>query len=167
MAIQRFSENQLTPMRTPLNNSSSQDGVSRTWSFNRGRLLVISCILAVTAVAISCATVSRTVLAPPGIPGATFVGSDTCSQCHENIARDFRTATHTRLKAPGDNAKNVGCESCHGPGSIHNESGGARNTIVNPRRSPETCFQCHLDKRGQFSLPHHHPVLEGKVSCGD
>jgi DmsE family decaheme c-type cytochrome len=24
-----------------------------------------------------------------------------------------------------------------------------------------------LDKRAEFNLPHHHPVLEGKVSCGD
>ncbi len=39
--------------------------------------------------------------------------------------------------------------------------------IVNPRRDSETCFQCHLDKRGQFALPHHHPVESGKVSCGD
>ncbi len=46
-------------------------------------------------------------------------------------------------------------------------SGGARGTIVNPRRSPETCFQCHVDKRGQMSLPHSHPVLAGQVSCAD
>src|SRR5438093_12926167 len=83
------------------------------------RLLAVSVVLAVVLIAISCATVHRTVMAPPGIPGATFVGSDTCSQCHENITRDFKTATHARLKAPGDNAKHVGSESGHGAGSIH------------------------------------------------
>ncbi|SRR6266498_480486 len=130
--------------------------------------------LAVTL--ISCAT-NRAVFAPPQIPGATFVGSETCSQCHEAIVRDFKTATHSRLKAEGDNAVNVGCESCHGPGSLHNSSGGAAQTIINPRRSPETCFKCHLDKRAEFSLPYAHPVLDGphgrpvsaggKISCGD
>ena len=72
-----------------------------------------------------------------------------------------------RLKAKGENAKNIGCESCHGPGSLHVKSGGAAHTIINPRKSPETCFQCHLEVRAQFQLPHHHPVLEGKMSCAD
>src|SRR6185436_6723716 len=119
------------------------------------------------AVVISCVGVSRVIIAPPQIPGATFVGSQPCEQCHENITKRFKTATHAMMKAKGDNAANVGCESCHGPGSIHNESGGASHTIINPKRSPEVCFQCHLDKRGEFNLPHHHPVLEGKVSCSD
>ncbi len=106
-------------------------------------------------------------LAPPSIPGAEFVGSEKCADCHEEITRDFASATHARLKAPGDNAKNVGCESCHGPGSLHVESGGAAHTIVNPGKSPTACFQCHLEVRAQFDLPHRHPVLEGRMSCSD
>jgi len=128
--------------------------------------LILAGLLA-GVVVISCASVSRVVMAPPQIPGATFVGSETCEQCHEKITRDFKTATHALLKAEGANAANVGCESCHGPGSIHQESGGANHTIINPKKSSETCFQCHLDKRGEFNLPYHHPVLEGKISCGD
>src|SRR5947207_4365090 len=123
-------------------------------------LLAIFGLLSLSVLLISCATAIRTVMMPPQIAGATFAGSETCSQCHEEITRGFDTATHARLKAPGDNAKNVGCESCHGPASLHNESGGAHGTIINPRRSPETCFQCHLDKRAEFSLPYSHPVLE-------
>ena len=106
-------------------------------------------------------------MAPPSIPGAEFVGSEECATCHEAIVRDFKTATHSRLKAQGDNAKNMGCESCHGPGSLHVKSGGERTKIVNPRKSPATCFQCHTEVRAAFELPHHHPVLEGKVSCAD
>jgi len=124
---------------------------------------------ALAVVLLSCSSfeTNHTILAPPSIPGAEFVGSEKCAECHEAIARDFPTATHARLKAPGDNTKNVGCESCHGPGSLHVTSGGAARTIINPRRSPETCFQCHLEVRAKFELPHHHPVLEGKVSCAD
>ena len=130
------------------------------------RLAILGSLLAASILA-SCVSVTRVVMAPPSIPGATFVGSETCSQCHENITKGFHTATHARLKAPGQNAADVGCESCHGAGSLHNESGGGHHTIINPGKSPETCFQCHLDKRGEFNLPHHHPVLEGKISCAD
>ena len=61
----------------------------------------------------------------------------------------------------------MGCESCHGPGSLHVKAGGGAGTIINPRKSPETCFQCHLEVRAAFQLPHHHPVPEGKMSCAD
>ena len=124
---------------------------------------------ALTVVLLSCSNFETThsILAPPSIPGAEFVGSEECATCHEAITRDFKTATHARLKAQGDNAKNMGCESCHGPGSLHVQSGGERTKIVNPRRSPATCFQCHTEVRAAFQLPHHHPVLEGKVSCAD
>ena len=61
----------------------------------------------------------------------------------------------------------MGCESCHGPGSLHVKAGGGAGTIINPRKSPDTCFQCHLEVRAAFQLPHHHPVLEGKMSCSD
>ena len=58
----------------------------------------------------------------------------------------------------------------HGTHVFYND-GKARfkphHTILNPKKSPDTCFQCHLDKRAEFSLPHHHPVIEGKMSCSD
>ena len=62
-----------------------------------------------------------------------------------------------------------GCEMCHGPGSLHVQAGGGRGVggIINPRKDPTTCFQCHTDKKVEFRLPYHHPVLEGKMSCTD
>lgn len=111
---------------------------------------------------VSCST-TRTLVAPPSIAGATFVGTESCDTCHGEIVRDFHTATHARLTGDGD--KDIGCESCHGPGSLHVESGGNIRQIVNPEKNPETCFQCHQDVRAQFNLPHHHPVVEGKMSC--
>ncbi len=116
---------------------------------------------------VSCVVADRTMVAPPQIPDAKFVGSKDCADCHSDITGAFHDATHARLLAQGDCAKNIGCESCHGPGSKHVEAGGGAGTIVNPKLSPETCFQCHLDKRGEFNLPHTHPVMQGKVSCTD
>lgn len=115
----------------------------------------------------ACVMVDRPMVAPPQIAGATFVGSSECQQCHSEVTHKFAGATHANLKAQGDNAKNIGCESCHGPGSKHVEAGGGAGTIVNPRTSPETCFQCHLDKRAEFQLPHSHPVASGKMTCSD
>jgi len=141
----------------------------RSWVRAHRALSVGSSILglAFLGLVISCAPLSRTIVAPPQIEGATFAGSKSCAECHPEISRNFKTATHARLKAEGPNASDVGCESCHGAGSKHNQSGGAHHTIINPGKSPSVCFQCHLDKRGEFNLPYHHPVLEGKMSCSD
>jgi len=116
---------------------------------------------------VSCISVERTVVAPPHIAGAQYVGSKTCAQCHGDMTEHFGGATHARLALADPKVGDTGCEACHGPGSVHAESGGGAGTIVNPGKSPETCFQCHLDKRGQMSLPHAHPVLAGQVSCVD
>lgn len=109
----------------------------------------------------------RAVVAPPRIAGADFVGTDTCAQCHDAIARDFPTSTHALLMAKGDNAVAAGCEGCHGAGSVHVEAGGSAATIVNPRGNPDMCFQCHTDKRGEFMLPYAHPVQRGPLELSD
>lgn len=121
---------------------------------------------------VSCVMVQRPMFSPPAfsagtMQGAQYVGSKECAQCHEEKVRTFGGATHAKLLASGENAKNVGCESCHGPGSKHVQSGGESGTIINPRQSPAMCFECHVDKRGEFALANSHPVLAGKVSCGD
>ncbi len=116
---------------------------------------------------VSCVSVNRTVLAPPQVPGATFVGSKACQECHAEQTGHFASASHARVALSDPKLGDTGCEACHGPGSIHNKSGGARGTIVNPGKSPEACFACHLDKRGEFNLPNAHPVLAGQVSCDD
>lgn len=118
-------------------------------------------------VAVSCMTLNRLAMAPPSIPGAEFLGSESCAECHDSYNRDFHTASHAALMAPGENAIEAGCESCHGPGSIHVESGGAFHTIVNPGKSPQVCFDCHLDIRARFGLPHHHDIANGRVNCSE
>ena len=85
-------------------------------------LLAVIGVVALTA--ISCRTMHQPIVMLPNVPGAKYVGSKECEQCHEKITRDFATADHARLITPGPNALGAGCESCHGPGSLHSESGG-------------------------------------------
>lgn len=154
---------------------------------SRGRTLAWAAGVVLLATGIvSCRSVHRSVVLLPNVPGAKYIGSKECEQCHDKIYRDFATADHARLIAPGPNALSAGCESCHGPCSLHSDSGGdvkppfsfgpgrpAANSygarlVDPPGRSVATaCFQCHPDVRGKFDLPSHHPVPEGHMSCTD
>jgi predicted CXXCH cytochrome family protein len=148
--------------------------------------LALSAVPTALLLVVSCGTVSRSVVELPDVPGAKYIGSKECEQCHDQIYKGFATADHARLMAQGTNAINAGCESCHGPCSLHSDSGGevlppysfmsgrpksgsfgARVADAPPRAMETVCFQCHADVRGQFGLPNHHPVTEDKLSCTD
>jgi predicted CXXCH cytochrome family protein len=127
---------------------------------------------------ISCDTTRQAVILPD-VPGAHYIGSTECEQCHDELCKSFKTADHARLVA-----KDYGCESCHGPCSLHEDSGGetkppysftagrpfptslgARIPLPSARAIETVCYTCHLDVRGQFNLPNHHPVPEGEITC--
>jgi len=175
------------------------------------------------------------------IPGAKAVGADTCTGCHDAVAKNFQHAFHAQ--------QGVECEQCHGNGSLHVDGAGDVTKIVafskrsaaesngvclschargektrhwmggshaanNVRCmdchqihhialkaekerligfdqrttgaltaasvSPETneiirpmwetndaCLKCHPTERAQLSMPYHHPLREGKMSCVD
>lgn len=136
--------------------------ITRSLGFKLGAALVV----VLTAFG-ACQSVDRTVVAVPGIAGADFVGSEECTLCHDGIGREFASTVHARLMVDGETGFELGCEACHGPGSLHAMEGEGRHLIHNPGRNPSTCLQCHMDVQGQFALPHGHPVAEGKVACID
>jgi len=96
-----------------------------------------------------------------------LVGNKSCVECHADYTRVFPSSPHARLHLEGTpRGDSAGCESCHGPGSLHVSSGGGRGKfIINPGRDPEACFTCHVDVHAQFKLPQHHPVLEQRMNC--
>ncbi len=141
------------------------------WNHRKWGIIGVTVVIGGTlAMFISCATVQRVVLAPPSIPGAEYVGNETCGLCHEQLVRDFAMSAHARVTIPGDDERTQGqgCESCHGPGSLHVEEGGGYGVhIVNPRRDAEGCFRCHLVTKMQFNLQYHHPLEEHRLTCTD
>ncbi len=150
-------------------------GVRSVWVWCRKSRAAMWLGLAWVVVAlllVSCAPGGRTLVMPPQIPGAKFAGTESCAQCHAQYTQDFHGATHSAVATSWSGVGNVGCELCHGPASLHIETGGALNTIINPKRSPEVCFDCHQDVRSRFNLPHHHLVtgdafVNGAMSCGE
>jgi predicted CXXCH cytochrome family protein len=155
----------------------------RRWRM-RGVVLAAGAVVLVLA-GISCSSVSNQAVALPDLPGAKYIGSSECEQCHDDLCKGFKTADHAGLMREGPNAIDVGCESCHGPCSLHSDSGGeikppysftpgrpipaglaGTTPGMSPARAKETvCYECHADVRGQFELPSHHPVPEGRMEC--
>jgi len=151
------------PTTHPLQNHLHAAG-----DFIKKRKKHLAWISVVGAIAFSsCVSVPHAVLAPPKVAGAEFVGMSECSTCHEELVANFEWSTHAKIMSQGDENLHLGCEACHGPGSLHAESGGMPHTIVNPEKSPETCFQCHLDTRASFNLPYGHDVHNGNMTCTD
>jgi predicted CXXCH cytochrome family protein len=133
----------------------------------RRKLVMGGVAVSAVLILLSCTTLKYTVAPPPSIAGATFVGNQACYDCHTNITRSFPSSAHARLHVEGARMSGqVGCESCHGPGSLHVQSGGGRGVfIVNPGRDSQACVQCHFEVHAQFSLPQHHPLPEGRMHC--
>lgn len=134
------------------------------------KLIVVVAAIASCVFLSSCRDVEaiRKALELHTIPGATYVGSETCATCHEKQMREFKLSSHERVSIPLEGSKLEGCEMCHGAGSLHVEGGGGKgNKISNPRKDPTVCFACHSEKQAEFKMPFHHPVLEGRMSCAD
>lgn len=112
---------------------------------------------------ISCTTTNSSFKLPPLIPGAEYAGTESCETCHEKEVKGFKGTSHGMRFI--EDGSDKGCESCHGPGSLHVESGGERATIL--RGNEAACYTCHQRVRGEFAQQFRHPVPEGRMGCSD
>jgi len=107
-----------------------------------------------------------------------------CLSCHAQNAqiRNWIAGSHA--------ANKVRCTDCHqthvysakgesnSPAGIDLISQGRVTSVENlvpetkpiiqpPWQANDACLRCHQTQRGQMSLPYHHPLREGKMSCVD
>ena len=61
-----------------------------------GFVVAIAVILATSGN--SCTSANRTLVVPPEIAGAEFVGTSACGDCHADIVEHFASATHATMK---------------------------------------------------------------------
>ena len=96
----------------------------------------------------ACAQYSNTVMPVVPVPDATYVGSEGCAVCHEDVFEYFRKTVHYKIRRFEVGGKERGCESCHGPGSAHvAERGNVDNILsfskLTPAQSSAICLKCH------------------------
>jgi DmsE family decaheme c-type cytochrome len=105
---------------------------------------------------------------PPANPSG-FVGSETCATCHTEEAKKFESNPHAKLALEHGGA-GVTCESCHGPGKAHVESGGDKTKIFDPATATAkavdaTCLGCHAGTHPNFLRSPHAKANVSCVSC--
>jgi len=98
-----------------------------------------------------------------------YVGSETCTTCHGDLSKEFASNPHTRL-ALMHGGKGVTCESCHGSGKAHVESGGVATKIfqftkATPKQVDKKCLACHVGEHPNFERTAHGEALVSCTSC--
>lgn len=106
----------------------------------------------------------------PSTTPATYVGSEVCGTCHEDIAKALAQSPHDAVEK-GESKhgfKGQACESCHGPGSNHVMSLAAvdiRNPAkMAPAEADRTCLTCHRNQptvAGRLESSHAH----NEIAC--
>lgn len=103
-----------------------------------------------------------------GSAAAGYVGEQTCAMCHSAEADEFSTNPHAKLVFE-HGGKGVTCESCHGPGKAHVDSGGttevfdftkALGTAVDAK-----CLSCHAGVHPNFERSPHARAGLSCLSC--
>lgn len=109
---------------------------------------------------------------PAGAAASGFAGDDTCLTCHEEKKQGFDKTAHARVnnkRTPAGSGN--ACESCHGPGQAHAESGGDKALIRNPStltptQASEMCTTCHnRDGHSEWDGSTHDTRNVGCTSC--
>jgi DmsE family decaheme c-type cytochrome len=123
-------------------------------------------IILSTTFFISCAL--NTQVSKPTIEGAVRVSNEACYACHETI-KTFKNSIHDRIASFETGGIEKGCESCHGPGSKHVETGDptkilsfSEKGLLTSDQKSELCLQCHTMMSWRCS---EHPAQD--VSCTD
>jgi hypothetical protein len=92
---------------------------------------------------------------------ASSIGSEACADCHGGRGEPpvYQTWLETKHGQRG-----VGCERCHGNGSVHADNPTKTNIITFPNStSPIVCAQCHGSIFDDFNQSSHSKLVESPV----
>jgi DmsE family decaheme c-type cytochrome len=97
-----------------------------------------------------------------------FVGSDVCATCHADVAKKFSSNPHSKLALL--HGAGATCESCHGGGKAHVESGGDVTKIkqiskMSSKDVDATCLGCHAGAHPNFERSPHAKAGVGCTGC--
>ncbi|MBI4245354.1 MAG: DmsE family decaheme c-type cytochrome [Planctomycetes bacterium] len=109
------------------------------------------------------------------LPDATNIGSNKCIKCHQDQANAIEKTRHWAKEDPRTPNATNGCESCHGPGSVHAQNRlDQKNDVDNIRfgdKSPfpavqqsEQCLKCHTGQKSNWHVTKH---IQNDVSCAN
>ncbi len=92
-----------------------------------------------------------------------------CGQCHEAVYASFQGNVHARLRSFEFRGTPGGCESCHGPGAKHMDSGNPSDIYQFGEKESETdnlqCLRCH--RTDSFANWYHGEHARNGVACVD
>jgi DmsE family decaheme c-type cytochrome len=106
---------------------------------------------------------------PPAPQPKTYVGSEVCQACHEDIFNAFQKDPHKAVDFDKKRGyEDHACEGCHGPASMHLETVSPED-VINPAklsaaRVDETCLTCHRNQAthvGRIQSGH----ARGRIAC--
>jgi DmsE family decaheme c-type cytochrome len=132
-----------------------------------GLLLLLSLFFLVGAKALMLAA-DKKALPNAAVQTSSYVGSEVCKSCHEDLYKEgFARTAHVQIARKDGH----GCESCHGPGAEHVSGGGDAARIIRfgqltASEASARCLECHGDSHGQaqFRSSAH---LSNDVGCLD
>lgn len=96
-----------------------------------------------------------------------FVGSSACVTCHKEVVGKYSSNPHFGNE---HNGKSIPCESCHGPGRQHVESGGDGAKIFaftdsESKKEDDLCLSCHSTSVHAIKDDTHAQAGIGCVGC--
>jgi DmsE family decaheme c-type cytochrome len=141
-------------------------------SLDRIAILALLSGLSATGFALAAtAAQSQAAVSSPktAVSKADYVGAEACATCHQDEVNGFKNNPHANLELE-HGGKGVTCESCHGPGKAHVESGGVATKIfqfkkATPQQVDAKCLNCHAGEHPNFERTTHGQALISCTSC--